>query len=105
MKEKVIEFLQNVPKDKSEAFNGAFELYRKSPLKNNSIERQLNRSGYSKENLNQLLFELQKSYGIKDKELYKTIKPVLQVVNDDAGAGDDAGDGDDAGTGDDTGTG
>lgn len=95
MKQKVIEFLQNVPKDKSLAFNGAFELYRKSPNKNPSFERAMNRSGYSKENLQQLLFELQKANDIKAVELHKPVNKVLEVLKDDVATGDDAGTGDD----------
>lgn len=82
MKQKVIDFLQNVPKDKSLAFNGAFELYRKSPNKNPSFERVMNRSGYSKENLQQLLFELQKANEIKSVELHKPLNKVLEEVKD-----------------------
>lgn len=65
----VIGFLANLPKDKYEQFNEAFELYRKSPNKNFGIERRLNSAGYSEEGLKNLLYDLQHLYEIKDAEI------------------------------------
>lgn len=68
MKQKVIKFLQNLPKEKYDQFNEAFELYRKSPEKNPSVERVINASGFSERNLENLLYDLQKLHGISDVE-------------------------------------
>ena len=42
MKQKVIEFFQNLPKEKYEKFNDAFELYRKSEGKSLGMEKGIN---------------------------------------------------------------
>lgn len=68
MKQEVIKFLQNLPKEKYEQFNEAFELYRKSNNKNASVERILNASGFSERALENLLYDLQKLHGITDLE-------------------------------------
>lgn len=68
MKENVIKFLQNLPKEKYEQFNEAFELYRKSPGKNPSVERSVNAAGFSERSLENLLYDLQKLHGITDVE-------------------------------------
>lgn len=68
MKNKVIEFFQNLPESKPEQFNKAFELYRESPMKSESVERVLNASGFSETTLNNLLYDLQKMHGISDIE-------------------------------------
>ncbi|MBX9886677.1 MAG: hypothetical protein K2Y30_01930 [Flavobacteriaceae bacterium] len=81
MKQTVIEFFQNLPTEKSEQFNQAFELYRKSPTKNSGVERSLNAQGFSERTLENLLYDLQKMYGITDVEKVKTAK--LKVVTDD----------------------
>lgn len=69
MKQKVIEFFQDLPKSKSEQFNRLFELYRQSPNKSIAAERSYNSSGYSPGNLESLKYDLQQLHGIKDKEL------------------------------------
>lgn len=68
MKQNVIKFLQNLPKEKYEQFNEAFELYRKSPGKNPSVERSVNAAGFSERSLENLLYDLQKLHGITDVE-------------------------------------
>ena len=68
MKQKVIKFLQNLPKEKYDQFNEAFELYRKSPTKNLAVERSFNVMGYSERALGNLLYDLQKMHGITDLE-------------------------------------
>jgi hypothetical protein len=73
MKQNVIEFFQNLPAEKSEQFNQAFELYRKSPTKNSGVERSLNAQGFSERTLENLLYDLQKMYGITDVEKVKVI--------------------------------
>lgn len=68
MKNIVIEFFQNLPENRAEQFNKAFELYRQTPTKSESVERVLNASGYSETSLNNLLYDLQKLHGITDIE-------------------------------------
>jgi hypothetical protein len=68
MKQKVIEFLQNLPIEKYDQFNQAFELYRKSEGKSFGVERSINASGFSERALENLLYDLQKLHGITDVE-------------------------------------
>jgi hypothetical protein len=68
MRNKVVEFFQNLPENKSEQFNTAFELYRETPTKSHSAERVYNASGYSETSLNNLLYDLQKLHDISDVE-------------------------------------
>lgn len=68
MKTKVIEFFQNLPKEKHEQFNEAFKLYRDSANKNVAVERSFNASGYSERTLENLLYDLQKLHEITDVE-------------------------------------
>ena len=82
MKHKVIEFFQNLPKEKSEQFNKAFELYRNSPGKNMGAERVLNASGYSERALENLKYDLQKLHGIKDIELVQVPVIKLAIIED-----------------------
>jgi hypothetical protein len=68
MKSKVIKFFQNLPKEKHEQFNRAFELYRQSEGKNPVMERAVNASGFSENGLENLLYDLQKLHWITDVE-------------------------------------
>lgn len=68
MKQTVIKFLQNLPVEKYDQFNEAFELYRKSEGKVFSIERDINATGFSERGLANLLYDLQKIHGITDVE-------------------------------------
>lgn len=68
MKNTVLEFLRNLPKEKHEQFNEGFKLYRDSPNKNVSTERSLNAGGYSERALENLLYDLQKLHDITDVE-------------------------------------
>lgn len=81
MKQNVIEFFQNLPAEKSEQFNQAFELYRKSPNKNSGVERSLNVQGYSERTLENLLYDLQKMHGITDVEKVKVVESTMAVVH------------------------
>jgi hypothetical protein len=76
MKHKVIEFFQNLPKEKSEQFNKAFELYRQSDGKSLGAERVINATGYSDQGLENLKYDLQKLHGIKDIEMLQV--PVIK---------------------------
>ena len=68
MKNTVIKFFQNLPIEKYEQFNVAFELYRKSEGKSFAVERAVNASGFSERALENLLYDLQKMHGITDLE-------------------------------------
>lgn len=68
MKQKVIKFFQNLPVEKHEQFNHAFQLYRDSPNKNANAERSYNAEGYTERGLNNLLYDLQKIHDISDVE-------------------------------------
>jgi hypothetical protein len=82
MKKKVIKFFQNLPQEKHEQFNQAFELYRMSDGKNLGTERTLNAAGFSERALENLLYDLQKMHGITDVE--KVISGQMAVVSDQA---------------------
>ncbi|MGI0106729.1 hypothetical protein [Salinimicrobium sp. WS361] len=71
MKEKVTEFLGNLPKTGSEQFNKALELYRKSKNHTASNVRFMNEMGFSPERLEILLYELKKLHNITDLEVAK----------------------------------
>lgn len=71
----IIAFLANLPRNKSEQFNKAFDLYRQSPEKNTYIERRLNQAGFTEDGLKNLLYDLQNLHQIKDVEI-KNYKPV-----------------------------
>lgn len=73
MKQKVIKFFQNLPAEKHEQFNKAFELYRKSEGKNEALERNFNAMGFTDRSLENLLYELQKIHAITDAEKVKVI--------------------------------
>lgn len=81
MKQKVIEFFQNLPKEKYEQFNDAFELYRKSEGKSLGMEKGINASGFSEHALGNLLYDLQKLHGITDVEKVQVVKSEKLVVS------------------------
>lgn len=85
MKQKVIKFLQNLPKEKYDQFNEAFELYRKSEGKNFGVERSINAAGFSERGLENLLYDLQKLHGITDVEKVATVveSQMSKVESDD----------------------
>ena len=79
MKNTVIKFFQNLPIEKYEQFNVAFELYRKSEGKSFVVERAVNASGFSERALENLLYDLQKLHGITDVEKVQAVKSELEV--------------------------
>ena len=81
MKNTVIEFFQNLPIDKHEQFNEAFELYRKSEGKSFVVERAVNASGFSERALENLLYDLQKLHGITDVEKVQEFTSESLAVN------------------------
>jgi hypothetical protein len=85
MKSNVIKFFQNLPKEKHEQFNKAFELYRQSEGKSPVIERAVNASGFSEHGLENLLYDLQKLHGITDVEKVPVQSQMLKVESDEEG--------------------
>lgn len=64
MKNTVLEYFKNLPKNKVEQFNLAFALYRKCNEKSLSAERFYNKAGYSPTNLDALQYDLKKLFAI-----------------------------------------
>lgn len=89
MRQDVVEFFQNLPIEKSEQFNKAFELYRKSPNKNVGVERSMNVQGYSERTLENLLYDLQKMHGISDIEKVKPVSRIKEIWGVSNGSDDD----------------
>ena len=83
MKNTVIKFFQNLPIEKYEQFNVAFELYRKSEGKSFVVERAVNASGFSERALENLLYDLQKLHGITDVEKVQAVKSELEVSGEE----------------------
>lgn len=82
-REKVISFLRNLPKSKTEQYNEAFSLYRDSEGKDFNMERSYNQ-GYTEQNLKNILYDLQKLNAISDKDIYiKKEVPVLELLQDE----------------------
>ena len=69
MKDKAIKFLASLPESKTEQFNQALELYRKSPNNNPQQVRYMNSLGFSADRLQVLLYELKKLHNITDLQL------------------------------------
>lgn len=76
----VIALLADLPKSKTEQFNKAFELYRKSPHKNLGVERRLNMAGFTEDGLQNLLYDLKQLHQISDVEV-KNYKKETTAVN------------------------
>lgn len=76
----VIALLADLPKSKTEQFNKAFELYRKSPHKNLGVERRLNMAGFTEDGLQNLLYDLKQLHQISDVEI-KNYKKETTAVN------------------------
>ena len=76
----VIALLADLPKSKTEQFNKAFELYRKSPHKNLGVERRLNMAGFTEDGLQNLLYDLKQLHGISDVEVKNYKKEVCADI-------------------------
>lgn len=83
MKQKVIEFFQNLPKEKHVQFNEAFQLYRETPNKNVAVERSYNAGGYTERSLENLMYDLQKLHGITDVEKLEERSLKLELGNEE----------------------
>lgn len=71
MKNKVIQFFNNLPAKKEEQFNVALALYRKCPHKSDGQERYYNRAGFTPANLDNLVYDLKKLVGVTDADIRK----------------------------------
>jgi hypothetical protein len=80
-REAVLDFLRNLPENKSAQFNYAFELYRLSENANQMQIRSLNMSGFSDSALANLLYDLQKLHEITDTEIYDDQTKVITLNN------------------------
>lgn len=78
----VIALLADLPKSKTEQFNKAFELYRKSPHKNLGVERRLNMAGFTEDGLQNLLYDLKQLHQISDVEVKNYNKEELDPTEE-----------------------
>lgn len=69
MRNKVIQFLGALPEAPESQFNEALLLYMKSDVPNPGLVRSYNQQGYSKQRLEELLYDLKKSFDIKPSDL------------------------------------
>ena len=81
----VIALLAELPKSKTEQFNKAFELYRKSPHKNLGVERRLNMAGFTEDGLKNLLYDLKQLHGISDVEIKNYKKETFETETTETG--------------------
>jgi hypothetical protein len=72
----VLLFLKQLPADKYEQFNKAFELYKQFENKVAFVETKLNRTGFSEDGLQNLLYDLKQLYSITDTDIASTIEVV-----------------------------
>jgi|GEM_PF-2676020 len=80
-KQEVLKLLQNkeaIPD--FEKFNEAYRFYKLHPAKNKSQEAIYNRKGFTDQGLKNLLYDLQKMYGITDVEIIETLNCENQVA-------------------------
>ena len=78
----VIALLADLPKSKTEQFNKAFELYRKTSHKNLGVERRLNMAGFTEDGLQNLLYDLKQLHKISDVEVKNYNKEVLDTTEE-----------------------
>lgn len=78
MKTEVLQFLRNLPKSNNEKFNKAFEFLRKAKGTNFNQMRVYNMYGASANNINNIIYDLKKHYGITDAEVLSK-KPLPKV--------------------------
>lgn len=80
MKTEVLQFLRNLPKSNNEKFNKAFEFLRKAKGTNFNQMRVYNMYGASANNINNIIYDLKKHYGITDAEVLSK-KPKVSINN------------------------
>ena len=78
----VIALLADLPKSKTEQFNKAFELYRKTPHKNLGVERRLNMAGFTEDGLQNLLYDLKQLHQISDVDVKNYNKEELDPTEE-----------------------
>jgi hypothetical protein len=62
--------------DKWEKFNLAFQLYKETPEKSQTVETKINRIGFTDDGLDNLLYDLQKLHNIQDTEIHSAGSPI-----------------------------
>ena len=78
-KQEVIEvFVEK--KSNASLFNDLMRCLQQAPLKNLSLISFYNRSGFSKQRLKSLIYDVKKAWGIKDAEIKKAAKPKEKPV-------------------------
>lgn len=78
MKPEILQFLRNLPSQKEEQFNTAFAYLQKAPGVQFAQIRSYNVLGATHSNINNVIYDLKKAYGITDVELLS--KKVVQQV-------------------------
>lgn len=79
MKDKVIQFFKNLPTEPRAQFNEALLLFKEASKLNDGQFRFYNKSGYTKANLENLLYDLKKAVNVTDAEIRKAVKVVVEV--------------------------
>lgn len=80
MKNEVLNFLRNLPKNNNEKFNKAFEFLRAVKGTNFNQMRVYNMQGASESNIKNIIYDLKKHYGISDAEVLSKKSPIPKVV-------------------------
>jgi len=83
MKNEVLNFLRNLPKNNNEKFNKAFEFLRAVKGTNFNQMRVYNMQGASESNIKNIIYDLKKHYGISDAEVLSKKSPIPKVVYGD----------------------
>ena len=81
MKAKVLKFLQNLPKTPIQQFNEALKLYQQCETASFAQIRYLNAAGFTKYNLENLLYDLKQVTAITDKDIRAAKPKVFVKVN------------------------
>lgn len=82
MRNQVLQFLRNLPSKKEDQFNQAFLFLQKAPGVQFAQVRSYNVLGATQNNINNILYDLKKLYGITEVEI-RSKKVINQVVEDD----------------------
>lgn len=82
-KKEVLVLLVDTILKPNERFNGLFELFRKTPGKNVTQEKYLNRVGFNQTTLDTLIYELKKLHQISDSDIKQFTVAAIEVVVDE----------------------
>lgn len=84
MKEKVILFFRDLPNSEKEQFEIAIQLYCSLSNRNYNYERVLRSSGFSKQNLSNLLYDLKTLSGVTNSDIRKAKMKIIDVQKNDS---------------------